>query len=279
MSSYHQFFKNISRIVLGSFIVSTLCITAFPAWANSDNFNTTQKKEIENIIGNYLVNNPEILVKASQALQQRQEEQMVSQAKGAIQKHSSQLFNSNSPIAGNPKGKVTLVEFFDYQCVHCRHMSSVIQQLVQNNKDLRVVYKEFPIFGGASEYAAKVALALNKQNKYAPFHDAVLNSEERLTEKGINRLAQQTGADMTALRKTLADPNLQKELQANTKLAQSLGIVGTPAFIVAPTPTNASGGRQPLNNKDDLLKADNVYFIPSAVGVEVLQEFVNKAKG
>ena len=153
-----------SMLTLG--MISPLAIGA----DSPGNVSEPQKKEFEKIIHEYLVKNPEVLLEASQALQQKQQQAMQQQAQVAIKDNSKQLFTDSLTTMGNPKGDVTLVEFFDYQCVHCKKMSPLLNTLMKDKPNLRVIYKEFPIFGKNSEMAAKVALAAAMQGKYKEFN-------------------------------------------------------------------------------------------------------------
>jgi protein-disulfide isomerase len=128
---------------------------------------STQKTEIDQEIHDYLMANPEILIDMSKKLQDKMAKDQSAKATEAIKANATTLFNDpSSPTAGNKTGPVTLVEFFDYQCVHCAKMHPITLQLLKANPNIKVIYKEFPIFGKESEYAAAAALAANKQGKY-----------------------------------------------------------------------------------------------------------------
>ncbi|WP_028387957.1 DsbA family protein [Legionella fairfieldensis] len=224
-----------------------------------------QKKQIEQVIHDYLVNNPQVLMEASQALQQQQQQHMQQQAQTAIQKNADELFNDNMTVAGNPKGDATLVEFFDYQCIHCKKMAPVISSLIKQNSNLRVVYKEFPIFGKSSETASRAVLAAAMQGKYMPMHEALLKQENRLNDQSIMDVAKSVGLDMAKLKTDMNSQTVTDALAANRQLAEKLNLMGTPAFIIATTP----------NGK---LKAGTTpAFIPGAASEEALQELIKKA--
>jgi len=226
-----------------------------------------QKKEIEQIVHNYLVSNPEVLVEASQALQQKQQQSMQDQAKSAIMENAEQLFTEKLAVAGNPKGDVTLVEFFDYQCIHCKKMKPIISELIKKDSNLRVIYKELPIFGKSSEVASQVALAAAMQGKYQQMHDALLNLDKRLDDKLIMDTAKSLGLDMPKLEKDMNSATVKNALDENRKLAENMHLMGTPAFIVAATPAGK-------------LKADSdPAFIPGAASKDVLQGLIDKAAG
>ena len=238
---------------------------AAPAVMAADAMNAQQKKDIEKIVHDYIVSNPEVLVEASQALQQKQQNNMRAQAQSAIRDNAQTLFAGNSTTVGNPKGDVTVVEFFDYQCIHCKKMAPVMSELVGSNKNLRVVYVEFPIFGKSSETASRAALAAAIQNKYTPFQKALLKQDKKLTSESIMKVAKSVGLDMKQLKKDMKSDNVSKILQDNRKLAEAMRLMGTPAFVVASTPNGKfKEGSEPT-------------FIPGATSKESLKELIKNA--
>ena len=159
------------------------------ASAPAKSFTPAQIKEIQTILHDYLVDQPEVLMEASQRLQQRQQALMQAQAKSAIQKSGAALASGNLTVAGNPKGDVTLVEFFDYQCGHCVSMSPIIHELIKANSNLRVVFKEFPIFGKESEQAARGAIVAAMQVKYMKFQNKLFKILNNLINRHVKRMA------------------------------------------------------------------------------------------
>lgn len=202
--------------------------------AVKNTFTEEQKQEIEKIIYNYLITNPKVLIDASQALQKEEEAKQQEQAKVAIKNNAQKLFQDpNSPTAGNLKGGVTLVEFFDYQCGHCKEMNPIIQNLLRKNKNLRVVFKELPIFGRQSKLAAEASLASFKQGKYYSFHYALLKLAEPLTNRIIFQIAKKVGLNLKQLKQDMKDPSVQKQLKDNFQLSESLQVLGTPTFFLS----------------------------------------------
>ncbi|WP_045107378.1 DsbA family protein [Legionella hackeliae] len=252
--------------VLATVMTSPLAIAAGAAdTTKSDSMSATQKKEIEKIIHDYLVNNPEVLLEASQALQQKQQQAMQEQAQAAIKDNANQLLNDDLTVLGNPKGNVTLVEFFDYQCIHCKKMAPVISELIKKDNNLRVVFKEFPIFGKSSDMASRAALAAAMQGKYKEMHDALIKQDQRLNEKIIMDTAKSIGLDTTKLKTDMESKKVTDALNANRELAEKLHLMGTPAFIVAATPAG------------HLKEGSTPSFIPGAASEESLQELIKKA--
>lgn len=234
--------------------------------AKPETISPTQKQAIEVIIEEYIINNPEVLVKASQVLQQRQKQAQTDQARKAIRDNAQELLsNSSSPVMGNEQGKVALIEFFDYQCVHCKRMTPAIEALVKENPDLKVIYKEFPIFGGASQYASKAALAARQQgmDKYKAFHQALMAKKDRLNKEIILETAKSVGLNMEKLKEAIDSEAVQKNLDQNMQLAEKMGIRFTPVFVVTANPM-----------KEDSQPA----YVPGAAAKEALQKLIDKAK-
>ncbi len=236
-----------------------------PAAMAADTMSAEQQKDIEKVVHDYLVKNPEVLVEVSQALQQKQQQNVQQQAKSAIAANADELFNGKIAVVGNPKGNVTLVEFFDYQCIHCIKMAPTIANLIKKDSNLRVIYKEFPIFGKSSEVASKAALAAGLQGKYIQMHDALLKVGKRLDDKIVLATAKSIGLDMTKLKQDMESKEVTEQLEANRQLAEKMHLMGTPAFIVASTPEGQ------FNAKSEPT------FVPGASTEEALQDLIKKA--
>jgi protein-disulfide isomerase len=179
------------------------------------------------------------------------------------------LYNpQGNSLAGNPDGEVTLVEFFDYNCKYCRLLHPKIQTLITANPGLRVVYKEFLLFGEKSIPATSAALAAEKQNKYLPMQNALLTATQPLTEEAVLKLAQAIGLNIKKLKKDMSDPKIQAQIQANTALASRLEIDGAPMFIVA----NSQIAKDPTN-------ATPQYLFTGSDRAEIkLQQLIDKIK-
>lgn len=229
-------------IILGTAFLSLITAFISPAYA-SDEFDAKQETAIQQIIRNYLITNPEVLVEASKALQKKQLDMMQTNAMQGIIDNKSLIFSAdNDPLAGNAQGDITIVEFFDYQCPHCIEMMPVINTVIRTNPNVRVIFKEFPIFGNVSDFASRAALAANEQGKYFAFHDAIMNAKKRLSKDIILQVAKNTGLDIEQLQKDMNSDKITATLKNNRDLAKALELVGTPAFVVGPTnPENVSG--------------------------------------
>lgn len=255
-----------NRFVTGLAIGSLLLGGFTSAYAAATNMS---KQQIEGIVKDYILNNPDVVVQSLQSFQKKQMDQAqktIEKTQQSSPKYADVLFHQDSdPVAGNPKGKVTVVEFFDYQCPHCVDMAPVIEGLVKNNSDVRIIFKEFPIRGPISEFAAKAALAANAQGKYFEFHKALMDTKQQpLTQDSIIAAAKSVGIDTDKMKTDMAGANVKDQLQKNYKLAQDLQLLGTPAVFVAKT--NVSKSSDPTE----------IIFIPGQVTQDQLQEMIKK---
>jgi protein-disulfide isomerase len=169
------------------------------------------------------------------------------------------LHDSNDPIGGNPNGKITLVEFFDYRCPHCIRMYSGIEALIASHPDLRVVYKMFPVLGPESELAARAALAANMQGKFWAYHAALMHAYGNLSLENILAMANTAGLNIEKFKRDMNSDSVASAIIFNTDLATRMGVNGTPAIFV--TKTNLSANSKP----------SDVIFIAGEAGPSELQ--------
>jgi protein-disulfide isomerase len=189
-------------------------------------------EQIEKIVRDYLMREPEVVLEALQEMQRREAEAAAERQRAAIAKNQKQLLDDpHSPIAGNPDGDVTVVEFFDYRCTYCRRVVSSLRELLDEDRGLRVVLKDMPVLGPDSVRAARAALASRKQDGYVPFHFALMATDD-LSLAGIRATAKAVGLDPDRLEADMEAPEVNAVLEANYALAQELGIEGTPAFVI-----------------------------------------------
>lgn len=234
---------------------------AFSANADANSFSATQTADIQKIVHDYIVNNPTVLVEASQKLREQMQAKEQKAALSAIESNKQSLFNdSASPIAGNAQGSVVIVEFFDYQCGHCKEMGPVIDQFVQNNRQIKVIFKELPIFGGDSEFAARASLAAYKidPQKFVAFHNALMKANNPLKNEDVMKIAKSLGYDSGSLKKAMSSADVMDQLKKNFALAQQLELAGTPAFVIA----NGS--------------LTKFQFVPGAAPAAQLQDLIQK---
>ena len=216
--------------------VSLACLTPFMAMAatstpgmTDDQFSAMLKKTLDE--------NPEIILDAIKKIQSKQEDESGKVAKVAIEKHHSALFSdASSPSVGASEADadVTIVEFFDYHCGYCKHMTAPLQQLIQNDKKIRVVFKDFPILSQDSATAARAALAVNRidKSKYLDFYMAAMQLNGKFDENTISGLADKIGVSPEKVKAEMAKKDIGEQLQANRQLGEELTIHGTPAFVI-----------------------------------------------
>ena len=191
---------------------------------------------IREIVREYLIEHPEVIEEAIQVLHERRELERRAQARAAIAENGEALrAHPMSPVSGNPEGDVTVVEFFDYRCPHCKRALGPVMALLAGDERVRVVWKEFPILGPVSQFAARAAMAAHRQGRYHELHVALMRWPEELTEAGIVEIAAAVGLDVERLRRDMADPAIVAYLDETARLAQALGIRGTPAFVIGDT--------------------------------------------
>jgi protein-disulfide isomerase len=207
-----------------------------PLVAASADFTPEQRKEIEAIIGDYLKNHPDKLIDALQAAEDKLKSEAKDKAAQTLASRRREVFDDpESPIAGNPKGDVTLVEFFDYRCPYCKQVEPALEKLIGEDRQLRFVFKEFPVLGRESELAARVALAARKQGKYDAFHRAMMSAPGRIDEVVIYKVAASAGLDVDRVKQDIKSPDIERQLKANLELGRALDLDGTPSFIVGDT--------------------------------------------
>lgn len=227
---------------------------ALPAAAAT--FDDKQEQEIRDIVKAYLMEHPEVIIEAVQGLEARQEAQRAEQAKGQIAELREQLLRDpRDQVLGNPKGDVTLVEFFDYRCGYCKQAQPVLMELIKSDPKLRVVLKEFPILGPDSVVATRAAIASIPQGKYAAFHEALIGTRGTLSDDKIMEVAKSVGLDTDKLKAGMGKPEIAAQIADTHALAEKLAINGTPSFIIGDT------------------------LVPGAVDLDTLKKLVAEARG
>lgn len=218
-------------------------------------FTEAQRAEIVGILRDALRSDPSILREALEGLEAAERRERDGASRAAIAAHADALFrNPADPAIGNPSGAVTVVEFFDPRCGYCKRMRPAVEELLRRQRDVRWVLKDLPILGANSVLASRALLAAQKQGRYAELHDAVLKLREEPTEAVLKREAERVGLDWAKLKRDMDDPSVQRRIEANTQLAQALGVQGTPAMVVGGT------------------------LVPGAVELPVLERLVAEAR-
>lgn len=196
-------------------------------------FTPDQRKAIEAIIHDYLTKNPDVLLDALQAAEDKIKGEAHDKAAQALSTRRREIFEDpETPVAGNPNGDVSLVEFFDYRCPYCKQVEPSLEALLGEDRQLRFVYKEFPVLGPDSLTASRAALASRKQGKYDAFHRALMALKGQINETAVFKTAESVGLDVDRLKRDMNAPEISRALKANTELAEALDIHGTPGFVI-----------------------------------------------
>jgi protein-disulfide isomerase len=199
----------------------------------ADGFTAAQRQAIVAIVRDALKTDPSILRDAVAALQADSGARHEAQAQQAVMAAGPALTRDpQDPVAGNPNGDVTLVEFFDVRCPYCRRMLPVMAQLLKVEPRLRLVYKDIPILGPGSVLGTRAEFAAQRQGGYLKLHDAIMAGPADITEATLQEACRVAGLDWSRLQRDMADPAIQTRIDANLKLARSLEIDGTPTYIV-----------------------------------------------
>jgi protein-disulfide isomerase len=229
-------------------LTASVASAAQPASALDD----AQKKEFGEFIKQYLIENPEIMLDVQEALQKKQESARLVKANATIAENKSTIFDSKYDMTiGNPKGDVTIVEFFDYNCGYCRHALTDMETMLKKDQNVRFVLKEFPILGPESVAAHKVSDAFRKlaPEKYSKFHVALLTSDGRADEASAIEVAQSLGVSEKQIRAEMAKSPSDASVQEAYTLAQNLGITGTPSYVIGNELVQGAVGFDDLKTK------------------------------
>ena len=222
----------------------------------ADAFSAAQKEEVKKLVREYLTEHPEAVMEAINALQAKEEQEKANKVTATIKQKKKDIFDvADGTVLGNPKGNVTMVEFFDYNCGYCKAMFPAMMETVKADGNIRLLMKEFPILGQPSVTASKAALASRKQNKYTEFHLALMAHKGSLTDDAVFAVAKAAGLDVSKLKTDMSDPAINAILTRNHALAQDLDIQGTPALIIGET------------------------LIPGAIDKKRIQDLIKEARG
>jgi protein-disulfide isomerase len=194
---------------------------------------TEQREAIEGIIHDYLLHNPDVLIEAVRGAEDKLNHEADAKAEKVLSDQRREIFDDPAtPVGGNPRGDVTIVEFFDYRCPYCKQVLPSLQALLKEDQKLRFLYKEMPVLGPQSVTAAHAALAAQRQGKYEAFHNAMMATKGQITDETVYKVADSVGLDVDRLKQDMSAPDIGQTLKTNLALANALNIRGTPGFIV-----------------------------------------------
>ena len=231
-----------------SLIVALVCLGA-PLRAETT---AADKQEIEQIVREYLLAHPELIEEAITLLRQKREQEVAAAQVKAIEENGAEIFDSaHQMVLGNPEGKITLVEFFDYNCGYCKRAVSDMNALLEANPDLRIVMKEFPILSESSVEAARVSIAVKDKapQSYLKFHQELFNRPGQVTGAKALEVAKDLGLDPTALQAAANTDDVTGNLQEVQELAELLGISGTPSYVIGKELVPGAAGYDALQEK------------------------------
>ncbi|OIN85212.1 MAG: hypothetical protein AUJ12_10120 [Alphaproteobacteria bacterium CG1_02_46_17] len=204
-----------------------------PASSSDLPFTESQRGAMEDFVRNFILDNPEVLIESVNRMHEKEQQQKEKEAKGALDEHRQYLYEDKAvPEIGNPKGDITIIEFFDYNCGYCKRAYDVVNKTAENDKNIKIRLIEFPILSPQSETASKWALSASKQGKYWEFHQELMSSPAPKTEENLAEMGKKLGLDVEKLKKDAEGEDIAKELEKNKEVARAMGLSGTPAFIV-----------------------------------------------
>lgn len=217
------------------------------------------RADVEGIVKEYIANNPTVLIDSLKQYQQKQMAQQQKEAGRAVADNIKALTgDAHSIVVGNPKGDVTVVEFYDYHCGYCKKMQPIVAQLIKDDPKVRVVFKEYPILSPDSELAAKASLAFHRlaPKKYFEYHSVLMNSKEQYTEAFLLAEAKKLGVDEAKLKAEMAKPEIAESIKETRELAGKIGVRGTPAFIVGEELTPGATSLEDLKKRIAEIRAE-----------------------
>ena len=243
------------RAIVGALLMATMIVGP----ARADSFTTDQKAEIGELVRAYMIANPDILRDMSAELERKDKAEEASKRETAMRGKADTLFESPyGEVIGNPQGKATLVEFFDYNCGYCKRALDDMAKLLKTEPELRIVLKDFPVLGPGSVEAAQVAGAVRAQlkgDKFWAFHYKLLSTHGQVGKTQALAAAKESGVDMDQLTKDLAKPEARAGIEQNMQLADALALTGTPTFVVGTEVVVGAVGYDQLKDRvDNLLK-------------------------
>ena len=218
-------------------LIATALFIGTPAIASAQTFSADQRQEIEKIVKDYLMAHPEVIQDVTVELEKRQQAAEAEKHRAAVAENNATLFSSpHQVVLGNPRGNVTMVEFFDYNCGFCRRALTDMLDLLKTNPNLKFVLKEFPVLGEGSVEAAHVAVAARMQDssgkKYLEFHQKLLGGRGQADKMRALAVAKDVGFDMARIEKDMNSDEVKKTIDESMKLAEALGVNGTPSYVV-----------------------------------------------
>lgn len=233
--NFSDVLSHLRTAALAAAVIGT--VAALPHVASAQNTSAASTRaDVEKIVRDYILNNPEIVAEAIRLLQQKKKLAETAADRQALADNRAELVDDpTSPVGGNAGGDVTVVEFFDYRCGVCKRIHPIVGQLVKSDPNIRRVYKEWPILGPNSVLAARAAIASRKQGKYLAFHKVMMEANSSFGESAIMEMAESVGIDAAKLRRDMRSAETDAIIRKNYALAEKLKLNGTPSFVIGDT--------------------------------------------
>ena len=234
-------------------------VAAAPTGAAAQSFSDTQREEIGRIVRDYLIKNPEVLQEVVAEMEKRQAFAEADKHKAAIGTYREAIFNSARQVTlGNPQGDVTLVEFFDYNCGYCKRALSDTLELLKTDQKLKIVLKELPVLGPGSAEAAQVSIAVRMQDKtgkkYLDFHQKMLSGRGQADKARALAAAREAGLDVARIERDLNSDEVRQSLEESFRLAEALGLNGTPSYVIGGEVAVGAIGESALREKINIAR-------------------------
>ncbi len=201
----------------------------------ADTFTPEQRDEIVHILRDALVKDPSILRDAVGALQASEREQEEAASRAALAANRAKLIDPADPVAGNPDGDVTIVEFFDVRCPYCKRLEKPMADLLKQDGKIRLIYKDLPVLGPPSVLGSRALLAAQRQGGYEKLREALMHTDIPITPDSLRAEAGRAGLDWSRMQKDMESPEIDARIKAHLRLADALGIQGTPAIVIGDT--------------------------------------------
>ena len=198
-----------------------LILSLVLAWPQAVFAHELDAAEVKRLALEAIMEQPEVILQAVQAMREREQDELM----------QTVMSGENAVVMGDANAPITIVEFFDYNCGFCKRAASVIRPALDENPDVRLILREYPILSEGSLFAARAALAAREQGKYEEFHWALMDVP-RVTEESTIEVAEELGIDIEKLRVDMDDDSIQSHIDLSRQIGSALGVTGTPAFLI-----------------------------------------------
>ena len=219
--------RGLWSFIAGASVVAVLAVAATIAGQSAgEHVAKGDRVAIERIVHDYILAHPEIIPEAINGMQSREVTKLLTDNRREVETPFAGSY------AGNKDGDVVLVEFFDYACPYCRAAHADVRKLIAADPGVKVVYRDFPVLSPESDEAALASLSAAQQGRYAAFHDSMFDNPGKVNRERVIATVRSAGLDERRTAADIAKPALRAEIKKNLELGRSLGLSGTPSFII-----------------------------------------------